>query len=302
MNWLETEIRTGVEGMEDLLRPLYQERASNENTLGVLLIESNKPFSPLTDNFDSILFIIVTKGEKPWSVKHYEYGDKIAALHIVTEDQLNQWLLLGSNRRVVDWVVNGKVLFNRNEYITELRDRLDKFPVPERSKKITIEFGKLLRRFSDGKELFHSGQYLDSFNHILHALHHLARLAVIERGFHPEITVWNQVKVIEPQIYKLYEELITGNEPIEKRIELLLIASEFSISSKTKLGAGHLLSVFQEQNEWSVAELMEHHEVADYSIDLTVLLEHLIERGIIHVIRQETKGKHLYHRHYTTKF
>lgn len=63
-----------------------------------------------------------------------------------------------------------------------------------------------------------------------------------------------------------------------------------------------MLSVFQEQNEWSVAELMEHHEVADYSIDLTVLLEHLIERGIIHVIRQETKGKHLYHRHYTTKF
>ncbi|MDN4075265.1 nucleotidyltransferase-like protein [Fictibacillus terranigra] len=286
--------------MEDVLRPLYQERASNENTLGVLLIEKNKPFSPLTDNFDCILFIIVTHADKPWSVKHYEFDDKIAALHIVAEERLNEWLLLGSNRRVVDWVINGKVLFNRNEYITELRDRLDKFPVPERSKKITIEFAKLLRRFSDGKELFHKGQHLDSFNHILHALHHLARLAVIERGFHPEITVWNQVKVIEPQIYKLYEELITGNESIDKRIELLLIASEFSISSKTKLGAGHLLNVFEEQQEWTVAELMEHREISDYSIDLGILLEHLIEKGIVDVIRQQTKGKNLFHRHYTT--
>ncbi|MGC4377025.1 nucleotidyltransferase-like protein [Fictibacillus sp. Mic-4] len=289
--------------MEDLLRSLYQERASNEDTLGVLLIEKHKPVSPLTDNFDCVLFVIVKNSkEKPWTIKHYEFADKIAALHIVTEFQLNEWLLLGTNRRAADWVINGKVLFNRNEYITNLRERLNEFPVHERTKKICIEYGKLLRRFFEGKELFSTEQYLDAFNNILHALHHLARLAVIEHGYYPEVTVWNQVKLIEPQVYKLYEELITGNESIEKRIELILLASEFSIASKTKLGASHLLSVLKTREEWTFSELMDHEDIAEYAIDLTVLLEHLIEKGIVHVIRRETKGKNLYHRHYTVNF
>ncbi|MFC0190346.1 nucleotidyltransferase-like protein [Fictibacillus aquaticus] len=285
--------------MEDLLRPLYQERASNEGTLGVLLIEKTKPFFPATDNLDCVLFIIVQQAEKPWSIKHYEFDNKKAALHIVTEDQLNNWLLLGSNRRAVEWVLNGKVLFNRNEYVTRLRDRLHEFPIQERTKKIGLEFAKLLRRYYDGKELSHSGQYLDAFNNIMHALHHMARLAVVEHGFYPEVTVWNQVKMIEPEIYKLYEELVTGNETLDKRIELLLLASEFSLTSKTKLGASHLLNVMGEKEEWTYQELMDHPETSAYAIDLTVLLEHLIDRGFLKTIRKETKGKNLYHRYYS---
>lgn len=42
--------------MEDVLRPIYQERASNKDTLGILLIEKKKSESPVTDNLDAILF------------------------------------------------------------------------------------------------------------------------------------------------------------------------------------------------------------------------------------------------------
>ncbi len=44
--------------MEDVLRPIYQERASNKDTLGILLIEKKKSESPVTDNLDAILFIV----------------------------------------------------------------------------------------------------------------------------------------------------------------------------------------------------------------------------------------------------
>ena len=44
--------------MEDILRPLYQERASKKETLGILLIEKRKTDSPVTDDLDAILFII----------------------------------------------------------------------------------------------------------------------------------------------------------------------------------------------------------------------------------------------------
>ncbi|WLD93998.1 nucleotidyltransferase-like protein [Alkalihalobacillus sp. AL-G] len=285
--------------MEDILRPLYQERASHNETLGVLLVEKNKKYSPSTDHFDVILFIIVEHAESSWQVKHYEFEDKKAALHVVDLQQLNEWLMLGSHRRVVDWVVNGRVLFDRNEFVDALKTRINDFPIAERQKKIGIEFAKLVRRFSDGKELYYAGHYLDAYNNIMHALHHLARLSVIEHGFYPEVTVWNQVRQIEPEIYKLYEELSSSEEPINKRIELLIIANEFSMSSKTDLGSRHLKEIMSEKDDaWSFSELMDHDELSDYKIDLSSLIEHLIEKEYIQVVRHETKGKGIYHRTY----
>ena len=58
-------------------------------------------------------------------------------------------------------------------------------------------------------------------------------VAVIENGLFPEVTVWSQVKKIDPAIYKLYEELIISDEPLEKRLELLFLASEFFIHNRT---------------------------------------------------------------------
>ena len=85
-----------------------------------------------------------------------------------------------------------------------------------------LEFAKLIRSYVDGKALFENKQFLDAYNHVVHSLHHLARLAVIENGLHPELTVWHQVKQIEPEIYKLYEELVNSEETIEKRLELIV--------------------------------------------------------------------------------
>jgi hypothetical protein len=266
------------------------------------MIEKNKPISPLTDNFDIVLLIIMKKAEQPWLVKHYEYEEKKAALHIVTEQKLHEWLLLGSHRRAVEWVINGKILFDRNEYMKNLKEKLREFPAEDRTKKIGLEFAKLIRRSTDGKDLYQSGHYLDAFNYILHALHHLARLSVIKHGFHPEVTVWNQVKQIEPQIYKLYSELITGTESLEKRIELLLLANEFSLSTKTEIGASHLLEVMRsKEDDWSYGELMSHQDLAEYGVDLGALLEHLAQKKLVIIKRTETKGKGIFHRTYAVQ-
>lgn len=285
--------------MEDLLRPIYQERASQSNTQGILMIEKKNPISPNTDKFDVILFMIVLEQEVPLFVKHYEMQDKKAALYIATIEQLHEWITIGTNRRVIDWIINGKVLFDRNEYIHLLRGKLLDFPLEDRKLKIGIEFSKLIRRYLEGKDFFDSKHYLDAYNHIVHSLHHLARLAVIDHGFHPELTVWSQVKKIEPEIYKLYEELIAGDEPIDKRLELLFLASEFLIYSRTKTGAKHLLEAMVEKEDaWSYHELLHHPELSKYSVDLSVLVGYLVEKGYIEVEQVETKGKGVYHRKY----
>lgn len=284
--------------MEDILRPIYQERASQANTLGVLIIEKVQNTSAVTDTFDAVLLIVVKDVETPVYIKHYTYEDKKASLHIVREDQLREWLLLGTNRKIVEWILHGKILFDRNEYMNNLRDELQDFPFYDRKVKIGLEFAKLVRRYMEGKAFFDNSQYLDAYNHVAHSLHHLARLAVIEKGFHPEITVWNQVKQMEPEIFKLYEELVTSDEPIEKRLELLFIASEFLIHSRTRFGASHLIEIMKTKDEWTINDLISHPELEHYDVDLSMLLEFLLDKHFIDEVRIQTKGYDIYHRHY----
>jgi hypothetical protein len=284
--------------MEDILRPIYQERASHPDTLGVLIIEKSEDSIPTTDTFDTVLLLIVKDAEQPVFIKHYSYEGKKASLHIVTEEKLRNWILLGSNKRIFDWLYNGKIVFDRNEYMAKLKEEIKEFPFYGRKIKMGLEFAKLIRRYMDGKAFFENRHYLDAYNHVIHSLHHLARLSVIENGFHPEVTVWNQIKQIEPEIYKLYVELVNSDETMEKRLELLFLASEFLIHSRTKVGITHLIEVLEEKEYWTFNEMIKHEELVEYSVDLGMLIEYLIDRGYIDVKNVETKGQGVFHRYY----
>ncbi|MGF6951782.1 hypothetical protein QF028_004287 [Neobacillus sp. B4I6] len=284
--------------MEDILRPIYQERASQLNTLGVLMVQKKQKLSHITDSFDEILLVLVKEADQPLFIKHYTYYDKKAAMHIITEAQLQEWLLLGSNRKIFEWLHEAKIIFDRNEYVANLKTELREFPFNGRKIKMGLEFAKLIRRYVDGKALFEGHQFLDAYNYVVHSLHHLARLAILENGLHPELTVWNQVKQIEPEIFKLYEELVYSEETLEKRLELLFLASEFMIHSRTNIGTVHLLDILSRKEIWMFNEIMSEEELLPYSVDLGVLLEYLIDKHLIEVVNIETKGQGVFHRGY----
>lgn len=284
--------------MEDILRPIYQERASQLNTLGVLMVQKKQKLSHITDSFDEILLVLVKEADQPLFIKHYTYYDKKAAMHIITEAQLQEWLLLGTNRKIFEWLHEAKIIFDRNEYVANLKTELREFPFNGRKIKMGLEFAKLIRRYVDGKALFEGHQFLDAYNYVVHSLHHLARLAILENGLHPELTVWNQVKQIEPEIFKLYEELVYSEETLEKRLELLFLASEFMIHSRTNIGTVHLLDILNRKEIWMFNEIMSEEELLPYSVDLGVLLEYLIDKHLIEVVNIETKGQGVFHRGY----
>ena len=284
--------------MEDILRPIYQERASQLNTLGVLLVEKKEKTTLTTDSFDVILLIIVKEANQPVFIKHYTYDQKKAAMHVISEEQLQEWLLFGTNRKIFEWLHHAKIIFDRNEYVANLKTELQEFPFNGRKIKMGLEFAKLIRRYVDGKALFENKQFLDAYNHVVHSLHHLARLAVIENGLHPELTVWRQVKQIEPEIYKLYEELVNSEETLEQRLELLFLASEFLIHSRTEMGSAHLIEVLSSREYWMYNEMLNETELSPYSVDLPVLLEYLIEKHILEIVNIETKGQGVFHRCY----
>ncbi|MFD1850492.1 nucleotidyltransferase-like protein [Oceanobacillus bengalensis] len=285
--------------MENFLRPIYQERASDQNTLGILTMEKIKPNSPLTDNFDIILLIIVKEAKQSWHVKHYESGGETAALHVVTEGTLMEWVDTSSYRRAVEWLINGKVVYDRNEYISELKEKLRDFPRDKRKIRKAIEFGKLVKSYNEAKELYELKEYKDANSKVLYSLHYLARLAVIEKGFYPEVTVWNQVKQIDLEVYKLYEEFIESNEEISKRIELMILAMDFVIKNRAEVSVEHLLDIMRmKEYPWSYAELKSSPMIETYTLDLSAIISYLEEKEMIEVVLQETKGKGVYQRKY----
>lgn len=276
--------------MEGSLRQLYQDRAGLEDTLAIMLIE--KEISPLsiTDGSEVVILLIHNQPEEEWQVKHYEVEGKQVSFHFLSQSMMHQILIAGNQRRFIDWLVNGKIVFDRNEFLKGIKDRIESFPPDDRSKKMTIQFTKLLRRFEEGRTLFRHQHYFDAYSHMMHALHHLARLSVIHHGYYPEVTVWEQVRHIEPQTYKLYQELLKSEEPLEKRIELLILATEFAVHSKTSVGSQHFLSIIEEGPS-TMADYMEHPEVEDYRVDLELLVQHLVEKGFLSTEKERTKAE-----------
>lgn len=292
----------GLEGenqLEDILRPIYQERASNRNTMGILVMEKNKKISPETDNFDSILLVVVKELEEKWIVKHYEFRDQSAALHVIDRDLLEEWIEKSGYRRAVEWIINGRIIYDRNEYLADLKETLRVFPCENRKLRLTIEFSKLTRSYIESRHLFESGNYLDAYSRLLRSLHYLGRISILDKGYHPEVLVWNQIKRIDPEVYKLYEELVRSTEEMNKRVELMLIAIDFAINQRTEVCASHLLEVMCTRDApWGFGELKTHPGVAPYMYDLVSVVEYLASKDIIEIVLEETKNTSIRHRKY----
>lgn len=282
--------------MEHILRHFCDEKTSQENTNGILLVNKEINIINYSSEFDFLLIVVIDHPQLAY-VEQFDISNKSVEVHYFTMNQISSLLITGKNRVLIDWLINGDVVFEKDKYISKLRKNIIDFPISERKYKMTVEFAKLIHRYTEGKKLFHSGHFLDAFNSVLHSLHYLARLSVIEHGFYPEVTVWKQIKRIEPEIYKLYEEMVTGEESLEKRLELLLIANNFALASKTKIGASHLLEIMRQGKEpWSIEQLLTLNEIREYKINIVVLVEYLVHKGIVDIIKVPTEKESIYKR------
>lgn len=162
-------------------------------------------------------------------------------------------------------------------------------------KSIFVEFVHFLQRYLEAKRFLENGHYLDAFHCTIFSLQHWARLAVIEVGNYPEDTVWDQIKKIEPSIYKLYEELITSHESVPQRIELLLLAFEFAIMSKLENSTQFLLGILRsEHRPWTIREISNELMLTENPFSVDLVLHKMAKRSLVKesmVIKEGTLEK-----------
>lgn len=279
------------------LRSLYQAYTGDDDTVGVIQVDKTSRQSPNTDGFDTILLVVKRANENIWSVKHYQIGESSVALHVVSSKRLEGWIKFSTYRRMIQWISTGKVLFDRNEFLSELKQELERFPEHLREVKMTQEYAKAIRMFKEAVQLYDKDEELDCFNKVLRTLHSIGRLSVIKEGFYPELTGWQQIKRLDSGTYKLYEELVLSHEPVKERVELMLLAMDFTLSNKVVEASGHLINVMDD-GVWKIDDLKETVRQFDYHLDLAILIGYLIEKKLVKVEEVASKNPHVKHRYY----
>jgi len=273
--------------MSALIDELNAYFAKNTNVRSVIILENRSTFSPLTDGFDLLLLVLSHSYDLERPLSHYIKREKRIQERWVDAEGIQVWVAAGENRRIIEWILSGTILFDRDGFMTGLRQNLIEFPQSLREQRLLIEFSSFLRTYLQSKEYLKAGHYMDAFTNILEALHHWARIAIIEQGIHPEVTVWEQLRSINVGVYRLYEDLILSPEPIEKRIQLLILASDFFATTKLNLCCRIIFRILQSRTEpWTVQELATHTEVRDLPIDINMILHKLIQKSLIREIVQ----------------
>jgi len=255
---------------------------NREGLIGLLAVSNPYRYNPLIDGLD-LLFLAVSESFDPLhSLDHMRFEGKRVQIRTLDPKSLEMWVAGGENRSIIQWLVRGDILLDRDDYLANIRERLIAFPDRMRKQRLLAEFSCFLRTYLQAKQDLQDDNLLDAHSSIMAALNHWAHIALIEEGIHPELTVWRQLRKYNAGIYKLYEELTVSPETLEQRVQLVLLAVEFSALSKMKSCCELLFEILSSRDEpWSVVELNTHEALAGLHVDLSLVVQKLVLRGLI---------------------
>ncbi|WP_027085646.1 nucleotidyltransferase-like protein [Cohnella panacarvi] len=272
---------------------LYTEWFGDERGLiGLLLVANPYSYQPMINGMDRIAVLILNEVEPVKEIEHILLdGDRVQVRRL-TPMMFESLLLSRDNHNAVQMLAQGEILLDGERYLAELRGRLIEWSPMLRDQKLLCEFSKFARTYLQAKQDIKDGQVLDAYANILSSLHYWAHIALIEEGLHPELTVWEQLRRVNPGVYKLFEELTTSQETLEQRVQLVLLACEFSVLTKMESCCALLIRIIASRQEpWSPAELLQHPDLAELSIDISLLLQKLTMRGCILEIARPTRSR-----------
>jgi len=268
--------------MENFIATIQQSIIADPKVTGLLVVHKTTPFSPLVDGFDALFLVVMEQASEQNYINHYSKDGLAIQERRISQAALWQWIVTGENRSIIEWILQGEICLDRDTFLESTRHRLLEFPLDMREQKLLIEFSLFLRRYLQSKQYLKNGHHLDAHSNILEALHHWAGIAIIEQGYHPEVTVWQQIKKINPGVYKLYEELTLNEETLEQRVQLVLLACEFNVMSKMADCCRILIKTLEQRElPFSPMELKYHPILGPLHVDMALLLKQLVKRGLI---------------------
>jgi hypothetical protein len=267
--------------LESRERRLLSGFALEEGAIGLIALTNPYHTLQLMKSTDWLLIMVCEQIAPHREVEHLLWQDYRMQLRRVTPETLEQWIY-GGDRNGVQWLLQGEIISDEKGRLGKLKETLEKRPLLLREQKLLCEFFRFFLHYTQAKSDLQDGRVIDAYSHVLKSLHHWAHISLIEQGVLPETTLWEQVRSINLGIYKLYEELTSSGESLEKRVQLLILACEFSVLSKLKSCCRLLLRVMEDKGApCAMEDLRSDQRLRPLPIDLPLLLQKLVHRGLV---------------------
>lgn len=221
-----------------------------------------------------------TPDEPP--IQHSIVGGERCQVVSIGLDDLHRELLSGTHKVLIKCFLEGDIIKDDQDRLSNLRRDFLRFAEPFREQKLFIGFAHFLQKYIDAKMLLKEERVLDAYHTLLEGLHYWGQLELIERGIHPESAVWEQITGLNTPVRKLYEELTVSTETLGQRVELALLAYEFSMISKLESSSALLLRVLRSRrNPWTIQELILHPELAPVGKELPIVMRKLVYQSLV---------------------
>ncbi|MCM3749060.1 nucleotidyltransferase-like protein [Paenibacillus pasadenensis] len=268
--------------MEILNKQVSSLIEQEEDVIGLVAVRDPYPFQRQLEGLDVLLLVVSETACNSSSIEHRRMDGQHVMIQRVARDLLLNWIKNSRHRDVMEWILRGDIIYDPEDVIERLKSDVRIYSDELMNRKLLVEYSQFLHSFLLAKQNIEDGFLLDAHNHIIKTLNHYAHLELIEAGRHPEPSVWRQMRRFHPGIYKLYEELSTSPETLEQRIQLVLLACEFSMMSKMKSSCTLIFQIMGSRDEpWSMSELSRHPALSDLPIDLSLLLQKSVQRGYL---------------------
>ncbi len=197
-------------------------------------------------------------------------------------EELKRWIVTGENRSLVHYFLQGEVIHDVKGQILQLRQQVEQFEQPLQEQRLFFEFARFLHNYVEAKRHLTEGHEMDAYYSTLKALHHWACIELVQQSVYPEKTIWNQVRAYSAQVYKFYEQLAFSKETLKERVELVLLACEFSVMSKMADCSELLIRVLRSRKApWTIEELMQHPDLQYVKRELPMVVRKLVYRNLI---------------------
>ncbi|NMO98247.1 nucleotidyltransferase-like protein [Paenibacillus lemnae] len=264
---------------------LYYNNSVDAKALGAVVYRNRTAgFSgSLAHDFELNLLVVYEGEMTEPEVQHIHVLGERCQMFNLSIDELQHELITAENHMILKCIMDGSLIKDTEGKLSELRREFLTFGGSLREQKLFVGFARFLRHYVDAKTHLKNKHVLDAFLSMMEGLQQWARIELIQRGIHPEDAVWEQMSGLNTPVRKLYEELTDSSETLAQRIELALLACEFSVISKMAEYSQPLMRILRSRKlPWSIQELMQHPMMEQVSTELPLVLRKLVYRSLIH--------------------
>lgn len=256
--------------------------------------DSGKFHGSLLHDFELLILAVCDElPETKLAVEHCTNGDVHYQLLYIDRRDLRRWVTTGENQEVIHCFLQGDIIWDVRGELARLRDEIIFFGKEIREQRKFIEFSKFLKMYIEAKRYNYDKDFLDAYYSVLQALKHYARIELIDQGILPENCVWEHVRSLNSVVYKLFDELTDSKETLEQRIQLVLLACEFTAMSRMADCCSILLRILSSRKEaWSVQELVEHPELVQIKEEVPLIVRKLVYSSLIKEVVSHSKDSY----------